>query len=590
MEKIFIVGTNPENKWIASLSNSTYLVMPSFSMGEDGEVKLSEYVASQIPNDITTCVIDVDCMENVEICLAFAMTLRLSLFDKHSAAFVPILFASWSEQNVFYGYKYSAIILTDRIIIEKPTNISDALKYLRPLTAKEYINNFLNVVKILPNAIEGRHSLANQWGADVMCRIITGGVENALIKKARLSLYFRYTLALTLSSQQIQVLEEGGDLKFNSVTLPTLDSIGKNILLIDDEADKGWSEALQAILKGSKFTTVCRKISSYEELPYDIRQNFENDKYDLIFLDLRMNGIQEEAVLNPNEFSGMKILKAIKAVNKGIQVIMLTASNKAWNMKALMDAGADGYYIKESPELAFSNSYSEGNARELLSCVKRCLGNGFLRVFYVKIKKLKELISKSSLFGEKTEEILSSIDIAYDLLAHSSNSNEYKSYSYLQLFLTIEEYVKLSSVFDETDTGLYLCNGERRYRILKDKIISDKGFIYDSAISWSNGKFIKKNGKYNRKIDTNFLVSAVLIYKFGNENSSVKKWTDVYKVRNQKAAHPKTSSVSIEEFKKILDFMLYFFDKKNEKWRNTNQAFPEMTGEEQLKMLKEKFC
>jgi DNA-binding NarL/FixJ family response regulator len=32
---------------------------------------------------------------------------------------------------------------------------------------------------------------------------------------------------------------------------------------------------------------------------------------------------------------------------------MFTASNKAWNMKALLDAGADGYYIKESPENIF---------------------------------------------------------------------------------------------------------------------------------------------------------------------------------------------------------------------------------------------
>lgn len=71
-----------------------------------------------------------------------------------------------------------------------------------------------------------------------------------------------------------------------------------------------------------------------------------------------MNGVQEEKVLSPNEFSGMKILKAIKAANQGIQVIMFTASNKAWNMKALLDAGADGYYIKESPEFAFPNSYS----------------------------------------------------------------------------------------------------------------------------------------------------------------------------------------------------------------------------------------
>lgn len=56
-----------------------------------------------------------------------------------------------------------------------------------------------------------------------------------------------------------------------------------------------------------------------------------------------------------------------------------------------------------------------------------------------------------------------------------------------------------------------------------------------------------------------------------------------------RAAHPKNSNVSVEDFDRILNFMLYFFDQKNNKWRSLNQAFPDIKLEDQLKMLQDKF-
>ena len=442
-----------------------------------------------------------------------------------------------------------------------------------------------------PNSTEGRHSIANQWGANVLSRIVLGAeTDNALIKQARQSLYFKYVLALTLSEDAILSLSIGESTSEETERLTTINATGKKILLIDDEADKGWSDVLKQMLNGSSFKTIKEQAADFSSLSEEAQNEIKSGNYDLIFLDLRMNGAQEEGKVRPADFSGMKILKSIKELNKGTQVIMFTASNKAWNMKALMDAGADGYYIKESPEFAFSNSYSVSNANELSQCITRCLNNGYLRDVYIKVKQIKELISGSSLYGERTEEILSSIDIAYDLLAKSDNRNEYRAYSYLQLFLAIEEYVKLPSVIDSSDTGLYLYNGEKRYRILKDKVATKSGVSYDSKISMVNGHYCIKNDKYtNRFFDTNFLVSAVLIYKFSQENSAAMGWTKIYKARNEKAAHPKSSNVSVDDFDRILNFMLYFFDQKNNKWRNPNQAFPDIKLEDQLKMLQDKF-
>ena len=591
-QNILLLGNELSQKRMSGMNNVIFKPLNTFQLGEKGEKEMFDNISSCVPSDVDAIIIDVDSTKTPDACLSYALAIRLSLHDKKEAALAPIIFMSSLTPEIFKNSPYSTLLQTKGISFETPLYTPMAIELIEPLTVKDYRPYFLDLIKVKPNSTEGRHSIANQWGADVLSRIVLGAeTDNAQIKQARQSLYFRYVHALTMSEDSILSLLVGESMSEKIGRLTTINAVGKKILLIDDEADKGWSDVLKQMLNGSSFRTIKEYAADFSSLSEESQNEIKYGNYDLIFLDLRMNGAQEEGKIRPGDFSGMKILKSIKELNKGTQVIMFTASNKAWNMKALMDAGADGYYIKESPEFAFPNSYSVSNANELSQCVARCLNNGYLRDVYLKVKRIKELISESSLYGVRTEEILSSIDIAYDLLAKSDNRNEYKAYSYLQLFLTIEEYVKLPSVIDSSDTGLYLYNGEMRYRILKkDKVATKSGVSYDSKISMVNGHYCLKNDKYtNRFFDTNFLVSAVLIYKFSQENSAVMGWTKIYKARNEKAAHPKSSNVSVDDFDRILNFMLYFFDQKNYKWRDSNQAFPDIKLEDQLKMLQDKF-
>ena len=592
MAKILVLGNEQTKKWSESISNSHFIQMPVFSLGEDGERKLCEFVINNIDRDSMAIVVDVDEISKPELCLAFAMAIRLSILDIKSAALSPILFISRATQDILIGYKYSPIILTGSIVFDLPENASDALEVMEPLSPSEYKTKFLDVIKIIPNATEGRHSLANQWGADVLSRIVVGNeTNNELIKKARLSLYFRYVRALSLGTNDIENIIQGVESPSTPTSLKKIDAAGKKILLIDDEADKGWGDVLCKMLPNSEFKTIQEQVPDYEHLSNDAKKEIESGKYDLIFLDLRMNGVAEEDTLRPDDFSGMKILKAIKEQNKGNQVIMFTASNKAWNMKALLDAGADGYYIKESPEYTFPASYSDSNARELCTSITQCLDNGYLRNVYLKVKKIKELIQDSQCFSNRTDELLGSIDIAYDLLAKSNAKQEYKAYSYLQLFLVIEEFVKNPAVFDTSEDGLYLYNGEQRYRLLKDKMVKDKTVTYNSAILMKSGTghYSLEKGKYEgRFIDTNYLVSALLIFKYGEINSAAYQWTKIYKVRND-SAHPKEANISSDDFYRILSFMLIFFDDKKAKWRDISDAFPDIDPNEQLALLQAKF-
>lgn len=591
MEKIFVLGNEQTRRWSESINNSFFIQMPVFSLGEDGERKLCEWVNNNIPNDCKAVVVDVDEISNPELCLAFAMALRLSILDLKSAALSPVLFVSRATQDILTGYKYSPIILTGSIAFDLPDNASDALEVMEPLSPGEYKTRFLDIIKIVPNATEGRHSLANQWGADVLSRIVVGNeTNNELIKKARLSLYFRYVRALSLGTNDIENLIQEVETPYAPTILKEIDATGKIILLIDDEADKGWDDVLRKMLPNSEFKTIQEQVPDYVSLSDDAKKEIESGKYDLIFLDLRMNGVKEEETLRPEEFSGMKILKAIKEQNKGNQVIMFTASNKAWNMKALLEAGADGYYIKESPEYTFPAIYSESNAHELCTSITKCFEKGYLRNVYSKVRKIKQLIHDSNCYGDRTTEILGSIDIAYDLLSKSSELKEYRGYAYLQLFLAIEEYAKNPQLFDLSDTGLYLYNGEIRYRLFKDKDNNGTDSFYPSVLSMKNGHYTLEQGKYkSRFIETNLLISALLIFKFSKANSSAYKWTKIYTLRNDLAHSKMEKEISYNDFNQILDFMLFFFDESKVEWRDLSDAFPDIDLSEQLALLQAKY-
>ncbi len=559
-----------------------FLSMSIFSLGEAGERRLNQFVNENIADDADVIIVDADSGISPEYCLAIIASIRLSAFEIRRNALAPIILSTVQMQDVFKGNKYSSVILTGSVYIEIPQNVSKVLDAVRPLEANEYRSKFLDLIKILPNANEGRHSIANQWGADVLSRIVLGSnAPNENIREARLSFYFKYVQALTLERLD-------GDNSKKVASEPQRHNVtGKSILLIDDEADKGWSFVLKNMLDGSQFETICERVSDYDGLSDEAREKIEQGNYDLIFLDLRMNGVAEEEQINPADFSGMKILKKIKEFNKGTQVIMFTASNKAWNLKALLDAGANGYYIKESPENAFPFSYSKNNAQELWRTIERCLGNGYLREIYRKIQEMKTRIMELPNVDEEWKnEASMSIDVAFDLLAKSDVDRVYMAYAYLQLFQSIEKYVTNPSLIDDVDGNLFLYRSDnQRYRIAERR----NNNVWRSCISMGNGHYVLQEGNYtNRRFDTNFRVSAFLICKFGNDNSSVCGWTDVYKKRND-IAHSNNYEISVSDIHRIIDFMMFFFNEERATWCNVSRALPEITMEEQLARLIETY-
>src|SRR5690606_20961728 len=127
----------------------------------------------------------------------------------------------------------------------------------------------------------------------------------------------------------------------------------KKVLLIDDNFDKGWQAVIEKIFEPAKVDVAedFEKVNQFGNLK-------DLNPYDLIFLDLRLPKIIKKEIEYNN---GIDLLKKIKKCYPQIPVIVFTASNKSWTREAVLNYGADGMYVKESPEYAGDQNYSKEN-------------------------------------------------------------------------------------------------------------------------------------------------------------------------------------------------------------------------------------
>ena len=117
----------------------------------------------------------------------------------------------------------------------------------------------------------------------------------------------------------------------------SLSALGfKKILLIDDNAEKGWENLLNKIF-GIKVET---------SLNLDHAEENDFNQFDLIFLDYKLPKNDFDSKLLPST----NLLESIKKKSPATPVIIFTASNKYKKIQQCINLGADGVYIKISPE------------------------------------------------------------------------------------------------------------------------------------------------------------------------------------------------------------------------------------------------
>ena len=384
MARTYIVGGDFWQPLAASL-DAVLIAFPEKKLDRAG---VHDFLVSSFQEEIGCLVMHADV--DPQLCMGLAMHLRLTPSLQGDSYLCPIVFVtSLPKESFLKQGSLSQIFLTEKVFFCAAHELAETLPHYSPLMKESYRSDFLDRINV-PKPEGNNHSLANQWGASRVYELVTGQAipESGYrdFSNIQKELYYKFIL------QRINRAAAPG---LTCALPPAENSRLKRILFIDDEAEKGWSKTVERLFPDALFNpnedVIAERVRDYDELSESARQKIEREDYDLFLLDLRMGGVAEDKIVEPSEFSGYKILKKIKSLNKGNQVIMLTASNKAWNLKALLDPseGASGYFVKESPEYEFTDEFSSANIRSFMKDAQMCFDRAYLRNLYRFIESIE---------------------------------------------------------------------------------------------------------------------------------------------------------------------------------------------------------
>ncbi|WP_341228435.1 hypothetical protein [uncultured Arcticibacterium sp.] len=439
------------------------------------------------------------------------------------------------------SYLLSAFSLED--YIAKPLSLLDEQTLLATVIPSLNIQNTKDL----------GHQLANDWGAFRLAKF----AGYSLKKEKPSSLYFKYKDSLT-----------NNDIGPNASTNIGLCKQACKALLIDDNSDSGWSEILGYIIK-NKIVRIGQKTTLDVIKTFDEAMKFERfADYDVVFLDLRLLKEEDRAneVNDLSDLTGTKILRKIKDINSGIQVVIFTASNKVWNIEKLLELGANGYYIKESPEYTQNDTFSKENYDELLITIKKSLSLKFLRRVAKIHKKCLQFIlnDRSHRFVEYQnfyDRTKASFEIAEQLLNKVTIDEKYLNLAFLTYFQIVEDYVSQEENFKYVSkTECYV--GNSRVRVVDN---STGNLIW--KLTFKRDRF---DGDYFEVFDevkateisiqTLAKVSFVLAFSFNQNTSFLKHWGYLNSIRNTKAGHGGDNGyVNIKNIEEILEVIELLF-------------------------------
>jgi CheY-like chemotaxis protein len=418
----------------------------------------------------------------------------------------------------FLGEIFSSpqIYLTNKLKIEFLTK---QIELIRSTSKENVLKGFLNRIQIKPSGnYTTHHSIANEWSIIRWSKALKSsgilaefpGEIETIEKKIESNLYYKYLTCKFPIECNVSI--NLSDLK--------LKHDGK-ILYIDDESDKGWNVLFHSLFCNE----LINQVENFQTLGPEFH-GLEKDKiiklsvdkakdFDLILLDFRLT--QDDFYeTDPKKITGFQILEKIKEFNKGIQVIIFSASNKIWNLQALQEAGADGFIVKESPENSADNQFTFESISNLKITVNQCLNrSNYLKSMFEITNTIKEYFNNNKElefdneskqmvyhFSKFQLDVINELDIAFFLIDRTNLFENQKStnqnlinHSYTSLY-KILEYLYNYEIQGKIKLQSYDNNLKRFIPYNKDK----HSEIQSGIITYIATKLNYDPFSYNRKL------------------------------------------------------------------------------------------
>jgi CheY-like chemotaxis protein len=513
---------------------------------------------------------DYDYGEMYGLRVACHLRLTTELQNTHSQI---IILSSDSFEDIMHINPLGSILLTPGTQLSSKFDFT--FEFDTKKISESHYQVFLNKINFPnPDNTDNRHSIANELSLFLWSKAI-GLDHNSLDQEISTNLYYKW---VSSTRRDISIASINENLRDQIIKIGVEGEL--NIVLIDDEAEKGWEKFYRHLfnLMGSQnskieFHSICvEKGSTQEDIVNFCIRKIEGaiKTPHVVLLDLRL--VDSDFNNSPTEsLTGIRIAKGIEEYNKAIQIIFTTASNKvsSYISASKKGLGVDGYIIKYPSENVENSILNVVN-----SIVSAQSKSQFLLSVQSRIEKIVRLFPKTEEIQDENiqefyEESEASIKLAFDILYKAGNDEQFINIAYLEIFKVLENYSKRSDILEVTNLGCKVHNSGKT----KSK---DVLFIKDSSYSknlseWS--KIITNEKAFtSNKINFNALEKVrnrvYLILWFRNKVSDKNiDWHNLNDHRNNIAHGWDTDNAkSPQEWVKfLLDFILFMMDRRNEK-------------------------
>lgn len=307
--------------------------------------------------------------------LGLVVAMHIRLTPEWGFCEIPIVFVGPDPvEQVAKISKYGSLLFTPMVFTTSSKNISELEFFLEELSRntdgyKMSYQDFLDRIKVVPPAMfDSRHSIANEW-----CRYrwmgAIGKSYDTIIKD---QLYFKYCEMVGEFHQSKTVDNK-----------PLHDKVNNGegvIMLVDDEAEK-WTSFFTGILESPEdghFVVIGDNYKNYNrrDCISNAIEAIKTINPDVVLLDLRLCE-EDSHEMDRKNLTGNAIVEKIKNINKGIQVVAFSASNKDDSYRGF---SYDDVIVKESPENLIEEDGINKKIHELITS----LSEGLIKAKFLK--------------------------------------------------------------------------------------------------------------------------------------------------------------------------------------------------------------
>ena len=597
---------------------SSHVIEQDFTFDKYASAELGNVLKGQ-KFDAIYVVINLNKNDYLEFTgLSIANHIRLSHEWNHSHTPIVIL-SPYSIENVSRIANNYEVLYTPGIFFESEFTTETIEKIYEFIKGHFQVSNFnllteddyqkyLKEVRIdPPGHYDGQHSIENEltlyhWSKSI-------GINNIEIEnEIGPSLYFKFinqtnpVKTFSTQSDDKRSREQSFIQNLDNSVHDNKTEKGR-ILLIDDQWQRGWEIFYRKFpisieLEFEKIPII--KGDSYKKIQNLTEEKIKSFKPHVILLDLRLIDTDFNVGVQIQNVAGFKLLKYIHLHFPAIQIIITTASTKASTYAATMNYAFS--YVQKTISI---------EAEKIFNKLKDDIETGVLlssslNDYFIQVKKIENNIS--SFQKETIAQIKHNLSISSELLLRAGKTNKtiFRSYSYLQLFHVLENFVNDPSVYKIENQSYFVINKNFKYLTVSG-VKREQEEIGNSDIQYKRAvKPEKKKTGSKRGIDENFnlknnyhtlndKIIEILLFRHGMNDVNEKKWRnkkwyELNKLRNDFAHGKLANDIDLDSIQAIIE-MIEYLTNENELTSEdlTEYDLSEISYEDKLTALKKKF-